>query len=290
MEQQRTEKREMNRTDIRLIALDLDGTLLNSMKLLSPANAAALERAARAGVLIVPTTGRFYGGIPEFVRRLPFLRYAIAVNGAQVYDIRGDRTIAAAEIPLERTLELMETLDEYPVAYDCFVQGKGWMERRLWEHAADYTDDWYCLQVLHDLRTPVDDLKAFLRKLGGDAQKVQFFTKDAELRLNLLKELPRRWPDIAVTTSVPTNVELNILRANKGGALKQLTDYLGLSMEQVMAVGDGMNDLTMLRMAGVGVAMGNACPEAMAAADAVTADCDHDGVAQAIARFCFGEE
>ena len=57
-----------------------------------------------------------------------------------------------------------------------------------------------------------------------------------------------------------------------------------------MAVGDGMNDLTMLRMAGVGVAMGNACPEAMAAADAVTADCDHDGVAQAIARFCFGEE
>ena len=89
---------------------------------------------------------------------------------------------------------------------------------------------------------------------------------------------------------MPTNVELNILRANKGEALKQLTDYLGLSMEQVMAVGDGMNDLTMLRMAGVGVAMGNACPEAMAAADAVTADCDHDGVAQAIARFCFGEE
>ena len=161
---------------------------------------------------------------------------AIAVNGAQVYDIQGDRTIAAAEIPLERTLELMETLDEYPVAYDCFVQGKGWMERRLWEHAADYTDDWYCLQVLHDLRTPVDDLKAFLRQLGGDAQKVQFFTKDQELRLNLLKELPRRWPDIAVTTSVPTNVELNILRANKGEALKQLTDYLGLSMEQVMAV------------------------------------------------------
>ena len=78
MEQQRTEKREMNRKDIRLIALDLDGTLLNSMKLLSPANAAALERAARAGVLIVPTTGRFYGGIPEFVRRLPFLRYTIS--------------------------------------------------------------------------------------------------------------------------------------------------------------------------------------------------------------------
>ena len=120
--------------------------------------------------------------------------------------------------------------------------------------------------MLHDLRTPVDDLKAFLRQLGGDAQKVQFFTKNQELRLNLLKELPRRWPDIAVTTSVPTNVELNILRANKGEALKQLTDYLGLSMEQVMAVGDGMNDLTMLRMAGVGVAMGNACPEAMAAA------------------------
>ena len=290
MEQQRTTAGNRKEYDIRVIALDLDGTLLDSMKRLPPANAAALERAARAGILIVPTTGRFYGGIPEFVRQLPFLRYAIAVNGAQVYDIQEDKTNAAAEIPLARTIELMEELDGYPVAYDCFVKGKGWMERRLWERTADYTDDWYCLQVLHDLRTPVDDLKAFLRRQGDYAQKVQFFTKDQELRLRLLKELPQRWPDLSVTTSVPTNVELNILRANKGEALKQLTDHLGLSMEQVMAVGDGINDLTMLRMAGLGVAMGNACPEAIAAADAVTADCDHDGVAQAIARFCFGEE
>ena len=167
MEQQRNEKREMNRTDIRLIALDLDGTLLNSMKLLSPANAAALERAARAGVLIVPTTGRFYGGIPEFVRRLPFLRYAIAVNGAQVYDIQGDRTIAAAEIPLERTLELMETLDEYPVAYDCFVQGKGWMERRLWEHkshvdANSFTARYNVTKLVHYETTP--DVRAAIER------------------------------------------------------------------------------------------------------------------------------
>ena len=80
--------------DIRLITLDLDGTLLNSKKELSPENAAALQWAADQGIEIVPTTGRFYGGMPEIIRNLPYLHYAITINGAQVYDVRNDVGIA----------------------------------------------------------------------------------------------------------------------------------------------------------------------------------------------------
>ncbi|MBR1659427.1 MAG: HAD hydrolase family protein, partial [Oscillospiraceae bacterium] len=85
---------------MRLIALDLDGTLLNSAKELTPRNRAALEAAAAAGIEIVPSTGRFYLGIPEAVRALPFVRYAITINGAQVWDIRGERSLYASDVPL----------------------------------------------------------------------------------------------------------------------------------------------------------------------------------------------
>ena len=74
----------MNKPDIHLIALDLDGTLLTSQKQLSPRNLAALTRAAELGIEIVPATGRFYGGMPDFIRALPFLHYALTINGAQV--------------------------------------------------------------------------------------------------------------------------------------------------------------------------------------------------------------
>ena len=78
---------------IKIIALDLDGTLLNSNKELTPRNLAALNSAADAGIHIVPTTGRFYGGMPEEIRQLPFIKYAITINGAQVSDISADEVI-----------------------------------------------------------------------------------------------------------------------------------------------------------------------------------------------------
>ena len=79
----------------------------------------------------------------------------------------------------------------------------------------------------------------------------------------------------------------NHIHAHKGVALRQLAEYLGVPMSATMAVGDGLNDLTMLREAGIGVAMANACDEAKAAADVITESCDEDGVARAIERFCF---
>ena len=87
---------------IKIVALDLDGTLLDSSKRLSDANKAALAAAAAGGVHIVPTTGRFFGMMPECVRELPFVRYAITINGAQVYDRETDPALARAEIQIGR--------------------------------------------------------------------------------------------------------------------------------------------------------------------------------------------
>ena len=91
---------------IKIIALDLDGTLLDSEKRLSEENRRALEQAADKGIEIVPTTGRIYAIIPEVVRQLPFINYAITVNGAELYDVRNDRVLAKNELPYPISLIL----------------------------------------------------------------------------------------------------------------------------------------------------------------------------------------
>ena len=118
---------------VKLLALDLDGTLLNSQKELTPRTRDALYAAAEAGVEIVPTTGRFFTGMPEVIQKLPFLHYAITINGAQVYDIRAEKAVSRAEIPLETALRVLEYLDGFPVIYDCYQDNWGWMTRSMQE-------------------------------------------------------------------------------------------------------------------------------------------------------------
>ncbi len=122
---------------IGIVALDLDGTLLDSQKRLSDANRAALARIASEGVQVVPTTGRFFGMMPEVVRGLPFVRYAITVNGAEVYDRVEDVVVAREEIPLSEAVEVMKVLDGFDVVYDCYRNGWGWMTASLQAKAAD---------------------------------------------------------------------------------------------------------------------------------------------------------
>ncbi|MBQ3760312.1 MAG: HAD hydrolase family protein, partial [Synergistaceae bacterium] len=120
-------------------------------------------------------------------------------------------------------------------------------------------------------------------------QKMQIYTLDKALRENLLKSLPHVFPKLLFTSSVPNNIEINDTKANKGGGLKFLAEYLGIPMSETLAFGDGLNDITMIEAAGIGVAMENAVDEVKAAADYVTLDCNNDGVAEGIKRFCFGQ-
>ncbi len=269
----------------RFIAFDLDGTALNSRKELTPETRAALEYAAAHGVEPVPATGRFYRGMPEALRSLPFIHYAITMNGAVVYDIRNDRTLYGAEIPWQRAVEIMEDIESPEVIYDSYIDSWGWITRAYQEKAAAYVPDEYFLKMLHVLRTPVEELKAYIREGQRDVQKIILFTRTLALQQELLQTLPRKYPDVVVTSSVPHNLELNAPAANKGAALRALAKALEIPMEETMAIGDGLNDAALLQAAGLSIAMGNAHPDILALADEITADCDHNGVAQAIAKF-----
>lgn len=272
-----------------IIALDLDGTLLNSKKELSEGNLAALKKAADAGWEIVPTTGRFYGGMPDFIRGLPFVHYAITINGAYVEDLLEGNEIYTAEMPYKQAIDIMKYLDKLPVIYDCYMDNDAFMTEALKAKVDEIVENPRIRKMFYDLRKPVPELKEFLENRGQDVQKIQFFTKDANLRLELLEELPKVFENIAVSSSSPQNIEINQAKATKGLALIALAEYLGLDRSKIIAMGDGLNDISMLEEAGIGIAMANGCDEALDAADWVTSHCDEDGVAKAIEKYCFNE-
>ena len=277
--------------DIKIISLDLDGTLLDSQKRLSDGNRAALEEAAAKGVLIVPTTGRFFGMMPQSIRDLPFVRYAITINGAQVYDRETGTAIVREEIPLDMALDIMRLLDGYDVIYDCYRSNWGWMTESLQNKAEDYATDAHYVKMVREFRNAVPELKAYLESTAseGDVQKVMLFARNtpgSEAVTKAITEAVReRFPQIKATSSTWNNLELNIATAHKGNSLRRFAEHLGYALDNCMAIGDGMNDLSMIEAAGLGVAMSNAHPLVIAAADHVTASNDEDGVAKAIRDF-----
>lgn len=270
---------------IKLILLDLDGTLLTSKKTLSPVNRAALEQCAAKGVHIVPSTGRFYSGMPQVVRDLPFVRYVIAINGAQIYDVREDKVLSRQEIGLDDAFRIFDVLDNLPVIYDCFQDNWGYMTASLYAQIDEFIPNPQTNQMVKTLRKPVNDLRTYLAGQGRLIQKIQMFFRDMNARAEALVQLPEQFPDMAVSSSIPNNIEINAKGANKGQALRFLCQYLGLDIAESMSFGDSSNDLSMMKAAGTGVAMANAEPALLASADYVTDTNDHDGVAKAIHHF-----
>ena len=271
-----------------LIQLDLDGTLLTEEKIISPATYAALERAAAMGVHIVPATGRFYDAMPEVVRNLPFVRYVITVNGAQIYDAQEKKVLHEEEISSQDALRIYEYLDTLPALCDCYAQGWGHMERSYYEQIDRFVEDPHFLRMYKELRTPVDDMRAFLR--SHKVQKLMVYFKDLDRRALELERIPALFPHMAVSSAMPHNIEVNAGQANKGAAMRRLCAHLGVDSKDTMAFGDGSNDLTMIRTAGIGVAMGNAWQGLKDAADYITLTNDEDGVAHAMEKFVFAKE
>ena len=272
----------------RIICLDLDGTLLDSKKRISERNQRALQAAADAGIEIVPTTGRFYLGIPEQVRNLPFVHYAITINGACVNDIRNDREIVRIEIQADEAISIMEHFDTLDVMYDCFLDSWGYMNASWQKYPEEFSPDPAYADVFKKLRSPVPELKEFVRASGKNVQKVQFWCRDLSIRDRELQLLPGMFADVAVSSAIYNNVEVNNVNAHKGEALRRLCEYTGTDPSEVMAIGDGSNDLSMLEAAGTAVAMGNAVAQVLAAADIVTDTNEADGVAKAIEQILNG--
>ena len=273
---------------LKLIAFDLDGTILRDNKELSRRSLEALELAAGKGIRIVPATGRLYSGIPEEIRTLPFVRYVIAANGAEVYDAAEGKVLRRAELTLAEAGRILAYIKGEPAILGCYRDGKGWMDREELSRMEEYAQTPKLAEIMKRVYTPVDGMENFLKSSDHTVQKLMLFYSDLEARKRTLERMGAELADLAVSTSVPNNIEINAREATKGGALKFLCEYLHLNRRASAAFGDGTNDITMVRQAGTGIAMGNACPQDLKAADQVTKSNDQDGVAVWIEEYLTG--
>ncbi len=275
--------------DIRLIAFDLDGTLLDDRKDIPADNISALNAAAEKNILIVPASGRIYRFMPEPVRTQLAARYFITTNGGEVYDAGEDEVLCSAQIPLARALQVFDHMQTLDVLYDCYTDNMRHTEASFAEKADDYFTEPLMNAMLHTyiLRTRQDtaDLRAFLTARNGPVQKMQMYFQDPEERLRQLRILPQLFPDLVISTSLPNNIEINSAEATKGQALAALCRRLGLYPSEVMAFGDGLNDLDMMQFAGISVAMENADPLIKENASYVTASNNDAGIARALEHY-----
>ena len=260
---------------VKIIALDLDGTLLTHDKRLTERTRETLRKAAEQGNWIVPATGRALKAIPAEILRLPFLRYVISINGASVSDeVTGER-LYSANIPLRTAMALMDFAKQYDCMYDCYWQDTGWSNRSFLDR----------IRLILNSRQPVDDLERMISERADSVQKVQLCFRDLEERTAAKMAIESSFPNIVATSSFRNNLELNWKTADKGIGLLRLAEHLGLSASDTIAFGDSSNDLSMLRAAGIGVAMGNASEEVKAACGAVTLTNDQNGVAAYLEQY-----
>ena len=238
-----------------LIALDLDGTLLNSRKQIPPEAVQAIRTVCAAGKTVVFDTGRAVCELEEQIALLPEVRYAVFASGAGLYDIQEKKTFGLCGIPsalTERIFALTRTKDCMPqiVTPDADVIQASHMENLEHFHMDVYRP------MYEKAMTLVSDIYAFAASCTDPFLKLNLYHADPQERIRTRAQLET--PELELVYSEISSLECSAAGVSKGSGLERLCALLGIPMADCIAVGDADNDIPMLRAAGLGVAMGNA--------------------------------
>ena len=264
---------------IRLIAVDVDGTLLNSRKELTRPVADAIRAVKEHGILFTIATGRDVLGLRRFAHLLSVEVPVITYNGAVIRRAGSGEVISETCLPEPTALEVMHQGLER--GFSVIVWSRGVLYIGQAGAFSEGYSDMYGIRE-RELAGYADLAKQGVTKViwAGDPAVIGKLESS-------MKTAPIAGSESS--TSDPSYLEFMAEGINKGVGLQAAAHALGLSASEVMAVGDGHNDLPMLRWAGRSVAMGNANPEVKAEADFVTGSCDHDGLAEALLALLEGE-
>lgn len=264
--------------EYKLIAIDMDGTLLNSNNKVSLRTKKTIELAKEKGVHVVLSTGRILRSALYFAEELQLNNPIIACNGAIILDEKRN-VIYNRPIRLDAARKVMEIGKKYSVYYH-FYNEESLFSRQYIKEIVDY----YSTRIQKiNVEVFEDDYERILSK-NPNIFKFLFIDNDNE-KLIRLREDFNSVEGISISKSWENNLEVMDLKASKGIGLKILCNELNIDQSQVIAIGDSENDLSMLQVAGLSVAMGNGDENVKLVADYVTDTCDNDGVAKAIEKF-----
>lgn len=239
--------------EFKLIALDMDGTLLNDQQEISEENRAAIAKAQQQGVHVVLSTGRSLLTCREYAQSLQLSSYLITVNGSEIWDESG-QLVERKLIDASHIEKMWNLTQEHKLNFWAVTTDKVWRDE-----------------------FPEDIASQEWLKFGYDIP-------DDALREEVLKQIAGI-SDFEISNSSLTNLEINALGINKAKGIMTVCDRLGISMDEVIAMGDSLNDMAMIEAAGCGIAMGNAQEAVKEAADWVTDTNVNNGVAKAISHW-----
>ena len=264
---------------IKLVASDLDGTLLNKNKEITPRLFDALKKLDELGIYFVPSTGRPFGTVPQAIKELPFLKYVITSNGATIYDATEKKNIIENYLTPEAVDAVIEIARELPVITEYFIEGKAYIAKKVYDDLTPFDLTESHVTYIKNSRTPVEDFWDEMKRNNTVLENINLVFRDMELRKKTWDRL-KALGLASVTAATTKNIEITSLYATKAKALEKLCEVLGFTRENVLAMGDGDNDMPMIQFAGIGVAMANGEEHIKQAADIIADDCNNFGAAK----------
>lgn len=268
-----------------LIAFDMDGTLLNSSQKITANTRQAIDRAVTAGKTVILATGRCPSELMDYREELQNIRYYICSSGAAVFDSLTESVLFSETIPENTVRKIMRTAE--PADAMLYIASGG---RHMCTHREVLRMEHYQLGQYKDLmmRTALlhEDMISAYRQHPFPVEKLNIFCASPQIRKSLhdaLKTLP-----VTMAYAEETSLEISPLHVSKALGLKRICRHLSIPLEKTIAVGDSDNDSEILKAAGFSAAMGNAAPHIKKLCQAIVADNDHEGCAEAIDDYLLG--
>lgn len=263
--------------DIKLVAIDLDDTLLDSGLKIADECAKAIQAVREKGIIVTLATGRMFSSALPYAKELKVDVPLITYQGALVKNSESEEVIYFQPVPSDLAKEVISFFRTAQVHYHSYFDDKLYMES-LTEQGLTYAN-----LVGVEAHLTKDLLQDVVEK---EALKIMAVIENEALLLDLELALKQRYgTKLNITRSKPHYLEISNNKANKGDALAVVANHYNVKREEVLAIGDSYNDLDMIEWAGIGVAMGNARNVVKEAADYVTKTNEEHGVAEALYRF-----
>lgn len=272
----------------KLVAIDLDGTLLNAEKEVSERNKRAIALAIEKGVRIVICSGRVYTGARLYAKQVGSYDPVIACNGAVISENIHGKVLYSNILQTDDCLKVIDICNKNDIYFHVYA-GEVMMTEKLGFTSLKYFEKNKMLPPEDRVQIEiVKNMADAVKKMEGKVLKVVVVNDNIELLGKVRTEI-EQLTNIDVMSSNYDNFEVMNKGVNKGAALEKLSDMLGIAASEMIAIGDNENDISMIKYAGLGIAMGNGEDITKEASQYITASNNHDGVADAIEKFVLGD-
>ena len=269
--------------DYKLIAFDMDGTLLNEKKEISKKNIEYINKAIDKGIIVILSTGRNLAELRDYLKLIPGIRYVVCTSGSYIGDLKENKVIYRNPLTPKEILPIMDVSEKEDIMVH-FLDKDSIIQKDTLEVMEKYGMGDF-KEIFRRITVKLDDIRNEYRANPVNIDKILMYHTNPEARERTKKRLEEKGLDLMFAYAWTTSLEVSPGDVDKGKGIKRLCDYLGIDIEDTIVVGDSDNDRGSFKVCGLKIAVENATDEIKEMADVIVASNDDDGCAQAIEQY-----